>query len=875
MDETLDDTDPGTLADQFRNVRQGGRALDAARMLESISTKLFDDGGTVTVGRFEVRERLGAGGMGVVMSAFDPQLQRTVAVKVLHDEGDPNEHKRLLDEARAMAKVRHPNLVAVYDAGTYDNAVFIAMEYVEGGTLGEWMKAEARSWRDVVEVFKGAARGLAAIHDAGMVHRDFKPDNVLLGEDGRAQVSDFGLARPEAAALSSSHLELSEDGSADATQSRGVTGTPNYLSPEQWKGKRADAASDQWSFCVALHEALYGRRPFEGDTAAELCSAVLTGERSPPDPDRGSAVPRWLSKIIDRGLSRDAAQRFSSMHALAAALESGLDDRRRLTLRAAAVATLATAGVAGAATLLIDDKPCQGVDARLLEAWTPPRQTLLEARFGEVKGFGADTWQRVQARIDERVEGWAAQRRDACNARHVRGELSEDAFDLRMRCLDRRALELESLLDTFLSIDARGVESALRQLDQQVPLQTCEDLEFLRLTRPTPESPEEREAVAALRRKVTRFDTATRGSDLTALQEDAKALVAEAEALGYEPALAEALLSRAKVESLLGRGTVAAELYEQAFEHALASHHVKVQIWASVVATFVFADQVRDPEAAARWGGQARALLRAHPRFERARRALETNLGVAAFYAEDFDEARKHLLEAIRLYDEAGLGESMDAIGPLANLGVLERTQGNLEASMARLLEAQTKARTGLGENHPMVGSLATSLAITYEKLERFDEVEAQYRLSLRILEARLGKDKQPLGHPLNNLGAFFLQRGRPQDALPHLSRAIDIWTKEVGDDYVLLPDPLRNRGEALLELGRHAQARTDLERARELTPADAKPDARARGLFLLARAYAPTDLERAKSLADEASRVKSSDTALEAEIQAWLAAHP
>lgn len=867
MTVTLDDSDSGTLAGKFRAADHEGRPLDATRMFESLSTKLFAAGRTVSLGRFEIRKRLGAGGMGVVMSAFDPQLHRTVAVKVLRDDGDPEEQARLLDEARAMAKVRHPNLVTVYEAGTHDDAVYIVMEYVEGGTLRRWLEDGPRTWQQITQVFLDAARGLAAIHDAGMVHRDFKPDNILLGEDGRPQVSDFGLAREQHARTVPGDVEVSENGDASATQTGGLIGTPNYLAPEQWRGDGADAASDQWSFCVALHEALYGKRPFEGLTVSELCFAVISGRRAVL-PETAPSVPAWLDKVIERGLSTNREARFGTMHALVAAIAQGLDNRRGRTAWVAAVATLGTGAVAGMAFFVTRDAPCKDVELRLGEAWTASRRETLAQRFAQAEDVGDAVWAALEPKLDARVQGWTAQRLDACEATHVRGEQSDDALDMRMRCLDRRAVEVEALLDSYETIEASNVPLALTPLERLPALDVCADLDFLELSRPTPEADGERAAVAELRERAGRLAAASRGDDLSEHEAAALTLVADATTLGYEPFVAEAKLARAKIESLLGHGEVAGDLYVEAFEHALATHHLEIQVWSSVVATFVYAEQVKDVEEADRWGRQAQALLRAHPHFPAARRALQMNLGSAAFRAGKLDEARDHFSHAVELFREAGLGSSMDAIGAEANLGILERRAGNLEAAATRLENAKANAKRALGEAHPNVGSICNSLAVTYLGLERFEDAEAQFRESLELLERKAGMDASRVGHPLNNLGEFLVQHGRPEEGLPLLSRCIRIWTQHSGAESPMLTSPLTHRGEGLLALGRIEEARADLERAHALSPQTVPPDERGKLLLLLARAQA--DAARANALIEEARALKVTAPELAAALAAW-----
>ena len=272
------------------------------------------------IGRFAVLRKLGEGGMGVVYAAHDTELDRDVAMKLLRaDTGSSGPARaRLLREARAMAKLSHPNVITIYDVGTVDEQVFIAMELVHGVTLKRWIKTRPRTWRGVIERFAEAGHGLAAAHRAGLIHRDFKPDNVLVGDDGRVRVLDFGLARPldvddELKTPPGSKLDKSSSGER-LTVTGAVMGTPAYMSPEQWRSSEIDHRSDQFSFCVTLWEALFGGRPFPGSTAHAIASAVLGGEITPPSDDH--SVPAWLVRVLRRGLATRPDDRFESMDAL-------------------------------------------------------------------------------------------------------------------------------------------------------------------------------------------------------------------------------------------------------------------------------------------------------------------------------------------------------------------------------------------------------------------------------------------------------------------------------------------------------------------------------------------------------------------------------
>ncbi|HEY6179059.1 MAG TPA: protein kinase, partial [Kofleriaceae bacterium] len=236
------------------------------------------------IGRYTILERIGAGGMGVVYAALDPELDRKVAIKILRGDGSDARSRtereaRLRDEARAMAQLAHPNVVAVFEIDRFHDQVFLVMELVAGQTLAQWLHDKPRNWRAIVEVFVAAGQGLAAAHAAGLVHRDFKPVNVLVGLDGRVRVTDFGLV---------------QDGTLPGDRHR-IAGTPGYMAPEQFRGESADARTDQFNFCVALYRALYGQRPFTGDTLSELADEVTTGRLRPPPTAR---VPRWLARAV-------------------------------------------------------------------------------------------------------------------------------------------------------------------------------------------------------------------------------------------------------------------------------------------------------------------------------------------------------------------------------------------------------------------------------------------------------------------------------------------------------------------------------------------------------------------------------------------------
>ncbi|HTJ46610.1 MAG TPA: serine/threonine-protein kinase [Kofleriaceae bacterium] len=353
------------------------------------------------IDRYLIDRRIGAGGMGVVYAARDPDLDRQVAIKLLGPR--TGSWSRLLREGQAVARLRHPNIVAIYDVGAHASELFIAMELVDGANLREWVRARPRAWRDVCATFAQAGRGLAAAHARGIVHRDFKPDNVLVGDDGRVVVTDFGLACEGG--------DPGDSGSAlEVTRSGELAGTPAYMSPEQLAGGTLDARSDQFSFCVALWEALYGARPFRAETLSELRDALARGRIAEPS----AKISARVHRAMKRGLAIDPAARHPSMEALIATLEP---PRARTWIALGAIAAIGTIAVADithhAPTATID--PCASVSSRLASPDDGRRTT-------------------DDGSLDRFAMRWKAMRRDAC----TRGD------DHRALCLDLAARSFDS-----------------------------------------------------------------------------------------------------------------------------------------------------------------------------------------------------------------------------------------------------------------------------------------------------------------------------------------------------------------------------------------------------------------------------------------------
>ncbi|MFP2912698.1 serine/threonine-protein kinase, partial [Pyxidicoccus sp. 3LFB2] len=393
-------------------------------------------------------EVLGAGAMGVVYSAYDPELDRRVALKLLRAGALALEAERgraqLMREAQAMARVSHPHVVPIYDVGTFGGQVFLAMEQVDAQTLGTWLKVTPRPWRQVLSLFIDAGQGLAAAHAAGVVHGDFKPENLLVGRDGRVHVTDFGLAHlgapGEGRPLS---LKTGPGLATESTTQSVMGGTPVYMAPEQLcDGARAGPGGDQFAFCVALYEALHGERPFAASTVRELLAEIRSG-RVKPAP-RGTPVPPWLRRLVVRGLSVSPMDRFSSMDALLAALQKDPAARwtRRLQVAGSVTLLLSAVGITHAVHSR-RERVCAGSEQALATVWGPAQQASIEAAFlATGKPFAAAAWTRVRRTLDVYTAEWMMTRTSACEATRVRREQPEEVLARRMHCLDGRLAEV-------------------------------------------------------------------------------------------------------------------------------------------------------------------------------------------------------------------------------------------------------------------------------------------------------------------------------------------------------------------------------------------------------------------------------------------------
>jgi predicted Ser/Thr protein kinase len=806
--------------------------------------------GTI-IARYTVLTTVGKGGMGEVYAAYDPELNRKVALKLLRRDGAPDRMQgdaRLLREAKAMAKVSHPNVVAVHDAGTFGERVFVAMEFVDGATLRQWLTERPRARDEILAVFIKAARGLMAAHAAGLVHRDFKPGNVMLGRGGDVRVCDFGLARQLSEARAAADVDeggvaATGVGHETLTGAGLVLGTPRYMSPEQQRGRAIDARSDQFGFCVALYEALYGVDPFDDDDPVARHAAALAG-RVRPAPT-ASAVPAWLRRALLRGLAASPDARWPSMRALVDVLER--DPVRVWRRRGVVAGTALIVGVSSLALAWSSRRApslCRGGPARLEGVWEkdaaqapsaspPPRRGAVQKAFlTSGSPIAAEAWERTAPLLDAYARDWLAMYRDACEATHVAGDQPASALDLRMTCLDSRRTALAALTGLLAVADRDVVPKAVDAARALPDVARCGDLTALRAPVEPPRDAATRARVAQIRERLAQAkatnDTGKHGDAI----ELSKGLVAEARELGYRPLLAEALDVQGQAHNNIPN---AARVFEEACLTSFAAGRddLAAQNAAQVVGSIgLFEPRV---DSATFWSRFAGALL-----------------------------------------DQGGAAANLTRAWLLQNEALVKRRSSDYSAAAELLRKARELKERTLPPDHPDIASSAFTEGDALHELGRIDEALALNQRASRIWIAAYGPRSTEAAYGLSNEGEYLVDAHRPTEALAPLRRAVSTFEANLGTDDLFVSYPLTALGRALVDLDRASEAVGLLGRALSIREAHERNMAMVgETRFALAQALWASGLDpgRAKGLARQA-RDQYRALALDADhdaVQAWL----
>ncbi len=779
---------------------------------------------TPRVGRYRITGRLGQGGMGLVHAAHDDELDRPVAIKVLRrDLAGADARARFLREAQALARLSHPNVVQVYEVGHHDDEIFIAMELVEGVTLRRWCAAEIRGWREIVRVFVGAGRGLAAAHRAGLVHRDFKPDNVLIstGDDGEARprVVDFGVAHFEVEPASTSAPGWVPSASGSMTQPGAVMGTVAYMAPEQRWGLRADARADQYAFALSLYEALHGQRPPVESPTTERNVSRPSGAIPPQRATtrahastRERFVPKWLRAVLDRAMATDANERWESMDELLDALAG--PKRRAKWIAFGVGVTLALGASAFAADRARSIAACEAESADLGAWWQGAR---VDAKAGLVHTGVADaatTWSTAVPRFDAWVDEWTAMRVEVCRATEVDHASSAEVLAASRACLDERRAWLEALVGIWSHAEALDVHGVAPAAAAVPPLAACADPILLQPRLDELASARSVDTLRAGRARLFRAEASRRAGR----RADGIALVsAIVDAPEEEPALrAEALTLLGRLHGEVAEFVASEAAYRRAIVLATRAGRADIVGEAAGKLVFITAIGARRFDDAAYWSDLAEAAFTSAnvPVGDPRHIALLSSRGALASARGEYDEALARHREAYALWESTLGEEHVETITSLENIAVDLSYLGRYDEAIATHELVLARRERVLGRQHPQLGTTIDNLGNVLRAQDRLEEALALHERGLALNRAAYGAEHPRVADSLENLAGDLTGLGEYARALELYTQALDVERRTHGDDTVDVARILNNTAGPLAKLGRHDEAVAACERA-------------------------------------------------------------
>ena len=733
------------------------------------------------VDRYTVGERLGSGATGSVFTAHDPELDRTIALKLLHSRHAQRE--RIQREARALARLAHPNVVAVFDAGTFEGELFIAMELVGGTNLRAWMDVP-RSIAEILDVFRQIGRGLAAAHASEIVHRDIKPENILVGTDGRVRIADFGLAG-------------GPDGGID------FIGTPAYMAPEQFEHGGSSTASDQFALCIALYEALYGKRPFPVNLAEEVERGL------PPEPRRG--IPSSVRLVLTRGLACDPAARFAAMDTLVDALRA----RRRNRVAIGVVGAVVIGGLGfGLARVSGSAAPlCADAGAELDRVWNPSRIAALHAHFTTTKlPYAEDAWTAVEQRVTRFASEWRAMRTEACSATRIRGVQSDQILALRMQCLDRALVELDAVATLLAGVTATELATAPSTVDALPSLAVCANTTAL-MAPVQPPNAAEATVVAAISHEIARGSALVDAARWTEAVEFATRVVASANRTTHAPTRAAASFLLGRAQSGAGDATAAEASLRKAYADAELGHDDLLAARSAVELVWVVGqDQARFDDGR-EWAFHAETKLqRAGGDLDVAAR-LAGGQGNLSFNTSDYTAAQAHYQRALELRERLYGPDSRAAANALGNLGRAIDASGDNPRALEILTRVVAKLERALGPAHPELAMAFNALSGAQFNHGDFSAALASVDRALAIAEPAFGANHPKVGQYLIHRSYALHILAREPEALAAAERAIAVFDRE-GGNRVMLVAALAGKGDVQRAIGQHAAALATYERA-------------------------------------------------------------
>ncbi len=786
--------------------------VEAEALRASVRGRLFGGGALPSIGRYQLQRRIGRGGMGVVYAATDPQLGRTVALKVLRPRsaGGPTKdgEARLLREARALARLSHPNVVSVYAVEQIEGVVCIAMEFVQGSTLQQWLSDSPRTVPEVVSAFIEAGRGLAAAHRSGLVHRDFKPPNVMVGASeggpgrGRVRVLDFGLARADQDLEDTISTEASlerADGPDDlpTTETGMVMGTRGYMAPEL-RTEPASAKSDQYAFFISLYDALGSER-----------------DHSSPSIDLGS-VPRRFRAVLRRGLERAPGDRWASMDAAVTALERASRTSRK------ALALVAGAGLALVASVAVaaggdDTNACAGLGQRVQATWGANRASSVDEALADTADYVQQAWEHAKPQLDATVAALAEAASESCDSAWD-GETLQSSDDAqRLVCLETQLLELDALLRQVEDDPATAGPSLPKAVAAFAPVDACADSEAAPLPA---ESQRVVEAMASVRGQL-------QAGRFRAAAESMGPVIRQAHVQPDSHLRAKALFLGAQVARAAGDLEQTEQRLQGALQESAAGGH--------------------DELAASIW---------------------TTSIEVALQEFGRIDEARRMLSPARAALARAGDGALLTADLTAAEGMVAERS-GQPDRAVALYRQALEIYESEVDPSHPKVSDLLHRLARALRGAGTPEKSVPYIERALKLSRESLGPGHPDVAAHLIGLGSAAGFAGDHEAALEAFDDAVEILTTALGPEHPRVAVALHDRGNALAALRRFDEAYEDLRRASDLDRVTLGQDnpGRTQSLYGLAM------VQRHRGELDDAQRLM--EEALRVQERAWGTEHP
>lgn len=712
-----------------------------------------------TIGRYVILGVLGSGGMGRVYEAYDAKLERRLALKVLHatrfaaqntggcvqGRVDDRAQLRLLREGRAMARLEHENVVPVYDVGQDHGRLYLAMELMSGGSLRDWMSTHQSdfAWRRRLAIIIAAGRGLAAAHAAGMTHRDFKPDNVLLGAHGEVCVTDFGLVRSNDRVHAPGRLQSEQGVSADGvdlqTRVGSQVGTPAYMSPEQLDGREADPKSDQFSFCATAYEMLFGSRPFVAEDRRALRVNIAAQHLNASHVHH--RIPGWIRQALLIGLREDPDRRFASLSDLLILLETRSARAKRLPALVVGGLAVALAGLTAWASMSSSSEPCPVPAARWAGVWDDAVRSDIGQSFRQTRrAHAAESLERISHQLDRYADQWRHLHVETCRATRVSQQQSPSDLDLAMACLQGRFNAVAALVRHLRDADAQIVDRSSLAVLALPQIEDCRDLPRLRSGVPLPSDPIERREHARLRAELAevhslyalgRYDSGlVRGLELLEVVQLSNA----------QSVLAELLFRIGHLHSRLGDGESAVQYHERAQVHAIAAGLDEFAARTTVDLIYERGYLLRDLQGA-------------------------------------------HELQPLAHAQVAATGHPPDLVGWLLQYrAMLAMLEGDLEAAERESWASLEFARKGrdIG-SHPTESAALGNLAIVVAARGRISSASQLTQRALEIDIEILGAEHPHLAHGYGNLAAMQWQAGRVAAALGNAERAVEICVANLG----------------------------------------------------------------------------------------------